>query len=90
MLNQALDALIQLDTDAARQILHDDEAIDAAHKATYGLIEQRMRQDPDHIPQWIQLLSASRYLERIADLATNIAEDVVFLVDGDVVRHQSW
>lgn len=90
MLRRALDALIQVDTEAARRVLHDDEAVDANHKAIYGLLEEKMSEDPRRIPEWIQLLSASRYLERIADLATNIAEDVVFLVDGEVIRHRRW
>lgn len=90
MLHKALDAMIQLDTEAAREVLQEDEAVDAAHKASYGLVEDHIRADPDHTTQWIQILSVSRYLERIADLATNIAEDVVFLVDGEVIRHQTW
>ncbi|MDA8017503.1 MAG: phosphate signaling complex protein PhoU [Thermoanaerobaculia bacterium] len=90
MLRESLDALIQQDTDLARQILADDEQVDQVHKDLYSHLEGRMQEDHDQIPKLIQLLSVSRYLERIADLATNIAEDVVFLVDGDVVRHRSW
>ena len=47
-----------------------------------------MHDDPSVIKRAVHLLSASRHLERIADLATNIAEDVIFMVDGTVVRHQ--
>jgi phosphate transport system protein len=47
-----------------------------------------MRAEPERVERSIHLLSASRNLERIADLATNIAEDVVFMVDGEVIRHQ--
>lgn len=90
MLRQALDALIALDTDSARQVLQEDERVDQVHIDLYRLIEERMQETPEKIPELIQLLSVSRYLERIADLATNIAEDVVFLVDGDVVRHRAW
>jgi len=90
MLRDALDALISQDTDEARRILVEDEQVDQLHKDLYALLEGRMQAAPDKISELIQLLSVSRYLERIADLATNIAEDVVFLVDGDVVRHRSW
>lgn len=90
MLREALDALIKQDTDLARQILIEDERVDQLHKDLYSFIEQRMSDTPGEITELIQLLSVSRYLERIADLATNIAEDVVFLVDADVVRHRAW
>lgn len=90
MLREALDALIKLDTDLARTVLVEDERVDQLHKDLYSLLEDRMQETPEKIPELIQMLSVSRYLERIADLATNIAEDVVFLVAGDVVRHRSW
>ncbi len=90
MLRCSLDALVALDTDKARSVLDDDEFVDDTHKLIFQLLEEKMRDRPDKISEWIQLLSVSRYLERIADLATNIAEDVVFLVDGEVVRHRSW
>ncbi|MEO1086430.1 MAG: PhoU domain-containing protein [Acidobacteriota bacterium] len=47
-------------------------------------------EEGDKTDEWLQILSVSRYLERIADLATNIAEDVLFMVDGEVVRHREW
>ncbi|MEM9597269.1 MAG: phosphate signaling complex protein PhoU [Acidobacteriota bacterium] len=90
MLRRSLDSLIKLDTDLARSILEDDEVVDELHKDLYQHLEDRMGEEPDRIKELVQLLSVSRYLERIADLATNIAEDVVFLVDGDVVRHRAW
>ncbi|MCG8458484.1 MAG: phosphate signaling complex protein PhoU [Holophagales bacterium] len=90
LLRRALDSLIQLDTEAARQVLHDDEEVDETHRRVFDLVENKIREQPDNLRQWIEMLSVSRYLERIADLATNIAEDVIFLVDGDVVRHRHW
>lgn len=90
MLRESLDALIQQDTDMARKVLEQDEHVDQVHKDLYTLLEGRMTEEPDKTSELIQLLSVSRYLERIADLATNIAEDVVFLVDADVVRHRAW
>ena len=90
MLRESLNAFVHADTDLARKVLRDDEAVDQRHKDLYTLIGDRMRGSPEKIDLEMQLLSVSRYLERIADLATNIAEDVVFMVDGDVIRHQSW
>lgn len=90
MLRRSLDALVEQDTAKARSVLKDDAVVDEIHKQLFVILEERMKDMPERISEWIQLLSASRYLERIADLATNIAEDVVFLVDGAVVRHRPW
>lgn len=54
----------------------------------YTTLQDIMRQSPEFIDRAVQILSISRYLERIEDLSTNIAEDVVFMVDGDLIRHQ--
>lgn len=90
MLRKCLDALVQKDTRLAREVIREDEAVDQQHKEVYDLVQARMDRNPERINSEVQLLSVSRYLERIADLATNIAEDVIFAVDGDVVRHRSW
>lgn len=90
MLHESLDCFVHGDTELARKVLHDDEAVDQQHKELYHLIGRSMRDQPDQIELRMQLLSVSRYLERMADLATNIAEDVVFMVDGEIVRHRPW
>lgn len=90
MLRDCLNAVVESDTDLARRVHTEDEAVDAQHKSIFGILEARMREQPDTISQQVQLLSVSRYLERIADLATNIAEDVIFMVEGELVRHQTW
>lgn len=90
MLRDALNAMVDSDTDLARQVHTQDEAVDAMHKAIFGILEDRMAEQPDTIGKQIHLLSVSRYLERMADLATNIAEDVIFMVEGELVRHQTW
>ena len=89
MLRDSLNAVVELDTELAKTVHRQDENIDEAHKRIFRLIEERIRRDPERIHIHIQLLSVSRYLERIADLATNISEDVVFMVNGDVIRHQT-
>jgi phosphate transport system protein len=90
MLRESLNALIQLDTDLARKVLRDDESMDERHRHIYSVVQKNMREDSTRVEAQVQLLSVSRYLERIADQATNIAEDVIFMVDGEVVRHRSW
>ncbi len=90
MLRDCLNAVVGSDIELARRVHREDEEVDALYKQVFGLLETRMRENPDTIPAQIQLLSVSRYLERIADLATNIAEDVIFMVEGELVRHQTW
>lgn len=90
MLRESLDSLLRLDVAVARRVLVEDDEIDEMHRGLYALIEDRIREKPEHLRRLIQILSVSRYFERIADAATNIAEDVVFLVEGEVVRHRSW
>ncbi len=90
MLHESLDCFVHGDTDLARKVLRDDEAVDQQHKELYHLFGRNMSDNPDQIDLQMQLLSVSRYLERMADLATNIAEDVVFMVDGEIVRHRPW
>ncbi|MEM1181427.1 MAG: phosphate signaling complex protein PhoU [Acidobacteriota bacterium] len=90
MLRRSLDAFVKLDTHIARSVLHEDEEVDATHAEIFGVIEKCIKEDVGKLAEWMQLLSVSRYLERIADLATNIAEDVLFMVDGEVVRHRQW
>lgn len=88
MLRDSLNAVVETDTELARRVLEDDEEVDQLHKRIYTVIKERIRDDVDHVDALIQMLSVSRYLERIADLATNVAEDVVFMKNGQVIRHQ--
>lgn len=88
MVRVSLDALINLDTDLAVLVCEKDDAVDAALKRLYDIIEKIMRNDPGSVERGLRLLSAAKALERIADQATNIAEDVVFMVEGEVVRHR--
>ena len=87
MLKGSLDALVQGDTLLARKVCSSDDAVDAMNREMYQLVEKAIRNDPKNINSLIHLLSASRYLERVADHATNIAEDVIYLVEGEIVRH---
>jgi len=87
MLKQALDALVNLDERAARQTCALDDEVDTQHRQNYALVKEQIRQHPERIDALVQYLSVSRHLERIADLATNIAEDVLYMIEGEIVRH---
>ena len=88
MVRQSLDALVNQDADLAVQVIHSDNEIDAYHQEMFPLIAAEMRRQPQSIEILFHVLSASRHLERIADYATNVAEDVVYLVRGEIIRHQ--
>ena len=88
MVRSSLDAQVNRDTDLARKVCLMDDEVDQLHSGMFEVLEARMKQDPDEIERAVRYLSASRDLERIADLATNIAEDVVFMVEGEVIRHR--
>jgi phosphate transport system protein len=87
MVRRSLDALVRLDPANARAVCAADEAADEEHRRIFHQLKAMMQEDPSTIDRAISTLSVSRCLERIADLATNIAEDVVFLVEGEVIRH---
>jgi phosphate transport system protein len=87
MVRDSLDALVNRDTAEARRVLARDDDIDRMHRGMYDILQDIMCADPESTKRAIQVLSVSRNLERIADLATNIAEDVVFMVEGELIRH---
>lgn len=88
MLRDSLNALIRADAKLARDVLVRDDIVDDIHREHFDLLEARMKEDPIAVEAATLLLSASRNLERVADLATNIAEDVVFMVEAVVLRHR--
>ena len=66
-----------------------DDEVDALNRKMYEVLQKLMIEDSSTVKRAVHLLSSSRHLERIADLATNIAEDVVFMVDGELIRHRT-
>jgi len=88
MLKRSLDALVNLDATLARQVRASDDEVDAINRYMYTLMEDYIKENPQRISEVLHLLSASRHLERVADQATNIAEDVIYMVEGEIVRHQ--
>lgn len=89
MVRKALDAFVNRDAELARSVLASDDAVDNMRTASYHELMSFMASNPQQIPQALYLLSVIRNLERIADHATNVAEDVLFLVKGIDVRHHN-
>jgi phosphate transport system protein len=89
MVHDCLDTLVNLDLRLAKKVLRADDVVDQINRQMFVELQGLMRQDPANIERAIHLLSASRHLERIADQATNIAEDVLFMVEGQIVRHRA-
>lgn len=87
MLHKSLDSLVNTDTALAKEVLATDDEVDALHRAMYGRCQKRIEENPREVAGLFQWLSVSRYLERIADQATNIAEDVIYMMDGEIIRH---
>ncbi|MBI4567400.1 MAG: phosphate signaling complex protein PhoU [Planctomycetes bacterium] len=87
MVRGSLDALVRQDPALARHIIDQDDVVDDCNRQMFAILQKTMRERPDLIEPAVHTLSASRNLERIADLATNLAEDVVFMVEGEVIRH---
>ncbi|MFA5026522.1 MAG: phosphate signaling complex protein PhoU [Candidatus Methylomirabilota bacterium] len=89
MLRDSLDAFVRKDAALARQVIESDNRVDGLKDQVFRELLTFMMEDPRTIPRAIQLILVSRHLERIADHATNIAEMVVFLVEGKDIRHTS-
>ena len=89
MVLSSLDSFVKRDVQIARGILASDDAVDLARKQVEQQVVKIMQADPPTIPDAIDYLIVARSLERIADHATNIAEDVIFLVQGVDVRHRT-
>ena len=64
-----------------------DRRVDQLHRAVFQELKQQIRRDPEQVDNWLRLINTARNLERIADHATNIAEAVIYLKEGDIVRH---
>jgi phosphate transport system protein len=89
MLRDALDAFVRRDTDLAQRVLDADDALDALKTQVFRELLTYMLQDPQTIQPAIDLILVSRHLERIGDHATNVAEDVIFMVSARDVRHHA-
>jgi phosphate transport system protein len=89
MIRKSLDAFVKKDAELARNVLVSDDAVDELRDSIYEELVSYMERDPKTVRQGINLMFVARNLERLADHATNIAEDVLFLVQGVDVRHHA-
>ena len=89
MLRDALDAFVRRDTELAQHVLNEDDALDALKTQIFRELLTYMLQDPATIEPALDLILISRHLERIGDHATNVAEDVIFMVTAKDIRHHA-
>jgi|SRR5579875_908731 len=87
MVHQSLDAFVMLNAFQARQVIRLDDEVDRYNREIIEALIIHMQQSPEQVPAFLAFFSAVRQLERIADHATNIAEDVVYLIEGEIIRH---
>jgi phosphate transport system protein len=89
MLTDALDAFVRGDATLAREVVRRDDRVDELHDNNFRILLTHMMEDPRKITAGMDLLLVSGNLERIADLATNISEDIVYMVEGRTIRHDA-
>jgi phosphate transport system protein len=88
MLGKSLDALVNLDAGLAMQVCAMDDELDQMNREMYEMLRQKLDECTENSYHYIHLLTVSRQLERIGDQATNIAEDVVYMIEGRIIRHK--
>ena len=87
MLKKVLDAFVNLNDAAAREVCADDREIDAINRDIFKQVKKAVAVSPASFETLLQIMHIARHLERIADHATNIAEDLIYLIEGRIVRH---
>jgi len=90
MLRMSLDALVNLDIDLAFRVLTLDDEVDRMHREVYDKVKAVLRETRDAVGYLVNYYIISRHLERIGDHSTNIAEEVIYLIEGEIVRHGRW
>jgi len=88
MVKLSLDSLVNGSPALARQVRAEDDAVDVQREAIRDQILNTIREMPERVESLLKLNSVSKHLERIADMATNVAEDVIYMVEGEIVRHK--
>jgi len=89
MLTKTLDALVNMNPELAYEVCVADDEIDEIHRNTYEIVRDQIKAHPECINFMLDFLSVSGGLERIADHATNIAEDIIYMINGEIVRHHN-
>lgn len=89
MLRKSLDALVNLDANLAREVCASDDEVDELYRNMFNQVRDGIKRNLEQVDYYLQLLGVSRHLERIADHATNISEDVMYMVEGEISRHKT-
>ncbi|MFA5879724.1 MAG: phosphate signaling complex protein PhoU [Candidatus Margulisiibacteriota bacterium] len=89
MLKKSLDSFVQSDADLAREVCELDEKVDKLKRKMGKKIILEIKANPENIEALLAVLNISKHLERIADLSTNIAEDIIYIVEGEITRHKT-
>jgi len=87
MVRETMQALIHRDADRARALMELDDRVDDLNREILAQVEGRMSEEPEAIPALMRWANVVRLVERIADYATNIAEDIIYMEEGEIVRH---
>ena len=87
MLRRSLDSVVNVDLPLAREVLAADDEVDAIYRHVIQEVKQRLGNLPVNVDELLQAMVVAKHLERVADLATNIAEDSIYMVEGRIVRH---
>lgn len=87
MLRRSLDAVVEMNVAGARAVLASDDEVDNDYREMTQALREAMHRDPGRIEDLLSIMMVCKHLERIADLATNIAEDAIYMVNGEIVRH---
>lgn len=87
MVKHAMDAFVNGDVELARRTLAEDDAVDQLKDELYRTLRDAIRGNPEQLDALLKLYSVTRNLERLGDMATHVAEEVIFMVEGDIVRH---
>lgn len=88
LVRQSLDAFVNMDSKLARRVVRMDDQVDQYNDEIIAELIAYMKESPDNIEPGLTLFAATRHLERIADHGTNIAEDVIYLIEGEIVKHR--
>ncbi len=88
MVRRALDAFVSSDAQKAREVIRDDDVVDALHRVIIEQLQELMLESSEHINPAVHCFSASKNIERVADLATHLAEDTIYMIEGEIVRHK--
>lgn len=87
MLKKSLDSLVEMNSDLAIEVLTADDEIDKINKKNQQSVMELIKKNPEKVEYYIHILNVSRHLERIADYASTIAEDVIYMITGRIIRH---